>query len=207
MKKEQLKELLESNKTEDGFNYDAIAKGVNEFANNIRDKHFEKEKETLKGMLSNDVKSEFLKEYGFDNVDQFGAFIDNSKASATEQSKKLDRIEQEYADYKEKYVTLEEQYNVANNELSTINNKQIAKKLGIKDDMLEFVLFEAQKKVTDEMDLKQVIESFKESKPSLFQEEQKERFAIGKKPGEKTPPKEGSVLAAFNQMKEKGRFY
>ena len=203
MKKEQLKELLESNKTEDGFNYDAIAKGINEFANSIRDKHFEKEKEALKGMLSNDVKGEFVKEYGFDNVDQFGAFVDNSKATATEQSKSLERIQKEYADYKEKYVTLEEQYNVANNELSTINNKQIAKKFGVKDDMLDFALFEAQKLTKEDTTLEQVFEGFKESKPSLFQEEQQERFQVGKKPGEKAPPKEGSVLAAFNQLKQK----
>lgn len=205
MKKEELQKLVEENTNDGQINYNAIANGINEHANTIRDNYFEKEKVALKGKLVEEVKSEFLKEYGYDNVDQFSSFVENTKATTSEKDEKLKRILKENEAYQTEIEEITGKYNDANKTLKGINNQSLAKKLGVKEDMVDFALFEANKLVTEETNLESVLEGFKEEKANLFvDQEPKERIKVGLQP-EGKKDLGGGNLNRWKELKAQGK--
>jgi len=180
MKRKELEELIKANTNEEGaIDIETIFKAVNEHVNEISGKNIEKEKEVLLKQVTTEAQNAFISEYGFENVDQFSAFVTNSKATTTEKDQTLKRINKELVKFKEDYGTLEKQYKDANSELTSINNKGLAKQIGVKEDMLDFALFEANKVVNDEVSLEDALNGLKESKPFAFDLEEKTSLKVG----------------------------
>ena len=205
MKNTELQELIQNNTTDGNINFDAIAKGVNEHVNTIRDSYYEKQRVNLRGELQNEFKTEYLKNYGFENDDQFAAFVKNSKATTDETKEAVNRLTNEKTTLQNSYNELNKKFEETNKQLNNINNQKVARKLGIKEDMLDYALFEANKLVNDETTLEKALESFKESKPTIFNEENNGRIVIGREKNEKTNPTKSPYLEAFEKRRAKRR--
>ena len=203
MKRSELEELIKTHTADDGIDYDAIAKSVNDETNVIRDKAIEKYKETAKQELADEIKNEFIKQYDFENVDQFKAFVDNSKATSDEVKAKATRLEQELEQAKAQLQETESKYKDVDSKLQTYSHKQIAKKLGVKDDMLDYALFEAKKLVNDEVDVEKALGKLIEEKPVLAQEQ--ERVKVGTPPTETEPVKPGGNYERYLELKKQGK--
>ena len=202
MKRKELEELLKNNTKEDNnIDIEAVFEQINKHVNEISAKNIEKERNSFKDEVSSEVKNEFIKQYGFENVDQFGAFVKNSKASATETSEALSRVQTEYDNFKETYSSLEKQYKEVNNELTSMKNLKLAREIGVKDDFLDFALFEAQKLVNEETSLSDAFGNLRESKPYVFGDKE---VKVGKEvKGKKVETK--SPFLEANERLKKGR--
>lgn len=106
MKFEEVQELLTNNGVEitESINIDEISKGINTFATGLKESSVEK---ALKNVDGNEFVNKFLTENDFENVDQFNAFIKNSKASTNELQEKATRLENEAVAYQSKISELE----------------------------------------------------------------------------------------------------
>ena len=200
MKTTELQELLKANTTDSGLNYDEIAKHINEEVNTIRDKSIEKYKETAKQDLAGSIQDEFLKQYEFENVDQFKAFVDNSKASNDEVKAKATRLEQELAKKQKAYDELQGNYQTINQEITVTKQKELARSTGVKADMIDYALFEASKLVNDDTDFKTALEKLVADKPTLIGETERIKF------GQNNPDNNSSVkdglLGRYMELKK-----
>lgn len=200
MKVTQLQELLTSNTNEGVVDFDAIAKNINDDTNLIRDNGIEKYKTTAVEEMKGTVVNDFLKSHEFENVDQFTSFVTNAKSSSSEVTAKATRLEKELKDWQGKYTGIESQFNEVNNKYTNETHKSLARGLGVKDDMIDYALFEATKNVTDEIKFDDAMKSLIEAKPSLVSGE--ERLRLGeKKPNNPTPPSENAAMKLHQSMK------
>jgi len=200
MKTTELQELLKANTTDSGLNYDEIAKHINEEVNTIRDKSIEKYKETAKQDLAGSIQDEFLKQYEFENVDQFKAFVDNSKASNDEVKAKATRLEQELAKKQKAYDELQGNYQTINQEITVTKQKELARSTGVKADMIDYALFEASKLVNDDTDFKTALEKLVADKPTLIGETERIKFGQNN-PDNNTSVKDG-LLGRYMELKK-----
>ena len=200
MKTTELQELLKANTTDSGLNYDEIAKHINEEVNTIRDKSIEKYKETAKQDLAGSIQDEFLKQYEFENVDQFKAFVDNSKASNDEVKAKATRLEQELAKKQKAYDELQGNYQTINQEITVTKQKELARSTGVKADMIDYALFEASKLVNDDTDFKTALEKLVADKPTLIGETDRIKFGQNN-PDNNTSVKDG-LLGRYMELKK-----
>jgi len=147
MKLEELKALIEEHTAEDSVNYDELNKAINVKFDALIEKKVSKAKDSGK----DEHIAEFIKEQGYDNVDQFSAAVKNTKAASTELSEKVTRYEQELeqlrADY-QKTKTENEEYTYLS-KLSNVDPKY-----------QKFVMSEIKGLVSDETDFDTARETY-----------------------------------------------
>lgn len=203
MKVTELQELFTANTTDGQTDYEAIAKSVNEATNTVRDNALNKYKETASKELAPEIQNAFIKQYEFENVDQFKAFVTNSKATSNELTEKTTRLEQELSKYEETYKGLETKYNELNSKYTGETRKSLAKSLGVKEDMVDYAMFEANKSVTEEVNFEEALKGLIESKPTLVSEET--RVKVGTKKTETGDGEAKSYADVFAELKKSGR--
>lgn len=91
MKQTELQELLSEHTVDGELNIDALNKAINAKFDPVIEAKVAK----AKGSGKQDHINEFLTEQGYENVDQFTAFVKNSKAGASELTEKVSRYESE----------------------------------------------------------------------------------------------------------------
>lgn len=91
MKTTELQALIDENTVDGELNIEAVNKAVNSQFDALIDAKVTKAKESGK---SENVET-FIKDQGFDNIDQFNAFVKNTKSTSTELTEKVTRYEQE----------------------------------------------------------------------------------------------------------------
>lgn len=91
MKLEELKALVTEHTKEDVVNFEELNKVINSKFDGLIDVKVAKAKELAK---SENI-AEFIKEQGYENIDQFTSNVKNVKATSSELSEKVTRYEQE----------------------------------------------------------------------------------------------------------------
>ena len=188
MKENQIESLVTENTTEGVTNWKNVSSAINSHVNEIRDNALDKFQGSEE--FTNNIRANFLKENGFENVDQFNVFVKTAKSNTNEIQETNLRLTNELSDLQSKYTELNNQFTNSNNELTHIKNQKLANDLGVKSDMVDFALFEASKIVNDETSLEDVLESFKESRPAMFGD--KPNLKVGKKINQKTEVKDAT---------------
>lgn len=144
MKVNELQDLLEKNKTEDGYNLEAINEAINNGINDVVVKKTEEARD--KAVL------DFFKDLGVENKDDLKSKLENTDKLA----QALEDKEKSVAELNEKATKLEQ-----------INK---VRALGINDeDTLDYVIYNASKRVNDEVDFDKALETFKADKPQYFE--------------------------------------
>lgn len=128
MKIEELKSLVDKHTAEDGVNYDELNKAINAKFDGLIESKVSKAKETGKG---ENIEA-FIKDQGFENIDQFTAFVKNSKATSTELTEKVTRYETELDALKGENGKLK---------VENDNYAYLGKLSNVKEDMREFALY------------------------------------------------------------------
>lgn len=186
MKDTQLQELLTTNGIELGENVDikAIAQGINDVFNPIIQNQVSK---ATKGLMSQD---DFIKQYDFENVDQFNAFVKNTKSASSELSEKATRLETELNEWKTKATDFESK--VKDYEFtSTLRSK------GIADDKLDYAKFKLSSMINEETDLDSALSTLMESDSVLKPTDDGNKgFKVGAEPKDKKPAPNADYLKA-----------
>lgn len=139
MKNEELKTLIEKYTVEDVLNHDELNKAINAQFDTLIDTKVSKAKENAMG---GNIEA-FIKEQGFENIDQFNSFVKNSKATSTELTEKVTRYETELEALRNDNTTLK----------SANENYTYSSKLSDVDDKYKkFVMSEIKGLVNDDMD-------------------------------------------------------
>jgi hypothetical protein len=139
MKLEELKQLMDSHSVDGELNHDELNKAINAKFDGLIDSKIMRAKDNAKDSII----SEFITEQGFENIDQYTAFVNNSKSTSTELSEKVTRFETELEALKGVNGTLQ-----AENE-----NFKYSSKLGDVDDRYKkFVMSEIKGLVKDDVD-------------------------------------------------------
>lgn len=193
MKHEQLQKLFESNTVDGVTNFEAIAGEVNTFYDGVIER---KRESATKGLVN---PNDFIKQYDFENVDQFNAFVKNTKSASSELSEKATRLEGENKTLNEQLKEL--QGKVTDYEFTS----QLVNK-GVEKDKLDYAKFKLQGMINDEVDLDTALAQLRES-DSVFKvaDNGDKGFKVGAEPKEqdKKPVKAGFEL--YKQMKQQGK--
>lgn len=91
MKIEELKALIDEASNDGEINHETLNKAINSNFDALIDVKVTKAKESSQATNI----AEFIKGQGFENIDQFNAFVKNTKAASTELSEKVTRYESE----------------------------------------------------------------------------------------------------------------
>lgn len=91
MKLEELKALVTEHTADDVVNYEELNKVINSKFDGLIEAKVTKAKELAK----NENIAEFIKEQGYENIDQFTSSVKNTKATSSELSEKVTRYEAE----------------------------------------------------------------------------------------------------------------
>lgn len=139
MKLEELKALIDEHTNEGELNQDELNKAINAKFDGLIDAKVNKAKTVAK----DENIAEFIKDKGFENIDQFNAFVKNTNAASSELSEKVTRYEQELSALKESNSALK-----AENE----NFTYLGKLNDIDPKYQKFVMSEIKGLVNDETD-------------------------------------------------------
>lgn len=205
MKIDNLKKLITTNSNEEGvIDFDAIANSINEHTNTIRDNYAEKKASELKTQVSQESISEFLKGQGFENQDQFNAFVKNTKDNESEVSAKATRLEKELEDFNKKYSELENDYNSKKTELTNIKVDATVKELGIDDKFLDYAKFKANSLTSEEKDFGTALKEVVELEPHLAGKEAGFKFGVEPK-GDNKPAPSSKNYERFLELKKQNK--
>jgi len=105
MKIEELKLLIDEHSNDGELNHDDLNKAINAKFDGLIESKVTKAKDSAKDANV----AEFITNQGFENIDQFNAFVNNSKATSTELSEKVTRYETELETLKGENGTLKSQ--------------------------------------------------------------------------------------------------
>lgn len=157
MKQNELQELITKHTTDDGINIESLNADINTNFDAVIDRKVSKASESAKPTILND----FIKAYDFENVDQFSAFVKNSKAGASELTETVARLQSERDEYEQKFNNINGEYT----EL-----KHMSKLSNIDDKYKKFVLSEIRSQVNDDNDFESVYESYVAENPQFLGE-------------------------------------
>ena len=142
MKIERLKELIEQNKTDDGINVEEINKAINDEINAVVTKA--KDQSVV----------EFFKELGVESKDDLNAKLKEGDKLA----KMLEEKEQAVKEAKMKA-----------DKLAKVNE---LRKLGVEDDdTIDYVLFNVEKRISDDKSYEEALKEFAKEKPKYFEKQ------------------------------------
>ena len=185
MKIEELKSLIEEHTKEDVLDHEALNKAINMQFDALIDSKLGKYKETSKG----EVLGEFIKEQGFENIDQYNAFLKNTKATSTELSEKATRYEQELEQLKSLNASLKSQ-NDEYTYMSKLND--------VDDRFKKFVYSEIRGLVNDDTDFDTAKSSYLANNANYLKDNEK---IVTKLPKNQTPNTQTDGVTAILEKK------
>jgi len=172
MKIEKVKELLNNGLKEGKFTDESIAsihKEINEFADSVRDNHFEAKKEEIKSTLSSEIRSQLFKEVEFDSEDEFKKAKEIYKSNDNELTAKLKELEEQANEFKTKYETTENSLNKANNSIFEYEQKTEINKT-FNSERVDDVFDLAKVRKTDDTKYEDIYKNILEKNPSWAKE-------------------------------------
>ena len=190
MKIEELKALIDKYTTDEGLNHEELNKDINAQFDALIDGKVTKAKASAK---SENIE-EFIKEQGFENLDQYNAFVKNTKSASNELTEKATRLETEYGAIKSEYEKLK-----AENESYTY----LSKLDGVDDKFKKFALSEIKGLINDETDFDTAKTKYFEENPQYLKESGSQMVTKTPKGTTKTVQGDGvlSILEAKHNIK------
>jgi len=174
MNKEQIQELLKKAGVEgvESINLDVVHTGINDFGTTLKNKGIEEGKQQVN---KDEVVVEFLKEKGFNSIDDYDNFVKTTKEQLTDVDKvklELDNKLKSYEGQLEEMKKYQEQ-----SKTLELENKFI--KQGIKD--VDYVKFQySQAKDKEDFNEEEFFNGLKEEKPYLFGEDNNNTNVVAK---------------------------
>lgn len=159
-----IKELVESYKTEDGVNWEEANKAYNEHINNIVSSKVSKEVEKAKESAQQEITKSFINDLGIEAEDVDGVKVWAKKMMGnTDEFKEQNiQLEKQLKEAQAKAKEFENNYKQVNNEYTT--TKQIQKIIGkgYDPEQAEYLQFKLSKQVNEEQSFDDLLESITE---------------------------------------------
>lgn len=157
MKIEELKSLIDEHTGEDGIDNDSLNKAINARFDALIDVKVKK----AKASAETENIASFIESQGFENIDQFNAFVKNSKATSTELTEKVTRFETEL-----------EALRNENGQLKSANEEHtyLSKLSGVDDKYKKFLYSEIKGLVNEETDFDTARDSYLKDNPHYLKD-------------------------------------
>lgn len=184
MKIEELKSMIDEYSADGEINHEELNKAINSKFDVLIESKVTKAKNSAK---SENI-AEFLNEQGYENIDQFTAFVKNSKATSSELSEKASRLEAELSKIQGEYKTA----------------KQLAEEyqyMGKLDDVApqfrKFVMSEVKGLVNDEVDFETAKKGYLEKNAQYVKDSESIVTKVPK--GDQPKPQADGVLGILER--------